>query len=69
VKDPSTIKKTSQETIDSLLDKSINMNDLQETFKLLSEQKTTMRSKTGGDRVGTPYYLSPELWNNQQCSK
>lgn len=54
--------------LDGLLsDKSFNMESLQDTFRLLSEHKTTHKTTT--ERVGTPYYLAPELWNNKSCTK
>ena len=56
---------------DSLLvtNKLLDLNDLQQSIQVLTEHTRGIRSQTGADRVGTPYYLAPELWNNQPCTK
>lgn len=33
------------------------------------EKAITKNSQTKEDRVGTPYYLAPELWKGQKCTK
>lgn len=59
------------DVLDGLLsDKSLNMDmdELHDTFRLLSEHKSTQMTAVN-ERVGTPYYLAPELWNNKSCTK
>lgn len=35
----------------------------------LDEQGNIIDELTNGDKVGTPFYLAPEIWQDKPCSK
>jgi len=52
-------------------DEKLDLKDLSQSIQILQE-KTKSRKKNNEsqhDRVGTPFYLAPELWRNQPCTK
>jgi serine/threonine protein kinase len=52
-------------------DEKLDLKDLSQSIQILQE-KTKSRKKNSEsqhDRVGTPFYLAPELWRNQSCTK
>lgn len=56
---------------DSLLLSSFKHHDLSQSIQILQErvEKEQRGSQKEHNRVGTPYYMAPELWKDQPCTQ